>query len=298
MVTDVSIKVAAFYRELPFNYEGTAAQAAKTIQEQNQIAMAYPPLASLLQEARGRPVIDLGCGAGWFVNTAAQYYKAHVLGVDACEPAIERAAEVTKILGLGAKARYVCADLFELDRQPLISSQRFFIVNSLGVLHHTHDCRHALHHAARLVEPGGYLHLGLYHTYGRKPFLDLFRHDVAAYRSAQDLDQQRAIEDRAFARYRQLHAALTDEVLLRSWFRDQVLHPHESQHTLREVTDWLVEEGLTCRSTSINRFQPVDDWATLFEEEKRLYEVSYQRNVKQQRYFPGFFIVVAQRTIS
>jgi len=36
----------------------------------------------------------------------------------------------------------------------------------------------------------------------------------------------------------------------------------------------------------------------LSEEEKRMYELSYQRNVREKTYFPGFFTVLAQRQSS
>jgi hypothetical protein len=53
----------------------------------------------------------------------------------------------------------------------------------------------------------------------------------------------------------------------RSWFRDQVMHPHETQHTLREISEWLTGAGLTLQSTSINAFAPIGDVALLFAQE-------------------------------
>ena len=89
-----------------------------------------------------------------------------------------------------------------------------------------------------------------------------------------------------------------DEALLRSWFRDQVFHPHESQHTLQERYGWLTSMRSQCFSTSINKFQTPNDGGPLSEEEKRMYELSYQRNVREKTYFPGFFTVLAQRQSS
>ena len=40
-----------------------------------------------------------------------------------------------------------------------------------------------------------------------------------------------------------------------SWFRDQVFHPQETQHTLEEVKDWLDEISFKLVSTSINNYQ-------------------------------------------
>lgn len=290
----VTSAVAQFYRELPFNYEQTVEQAAQTIRENNQIASAYPPLDEVLRWERPS-VLDVGCGVGWFVNTVAYHYRLPVVGIDLCEPALERATAVAMRLGVDRVTQYQCLDLFEapaLAQHPL---GRFGLVNSLGVLHHTYDCRRAIEAVAELVAPNGYLHLGLYHRYGRAPFLTLFQ----AYRDAAcdpaRAGEWEALEAEALRLYQELNPSVTDPTMLRSWFRDQVLHPHESQHTLEEVYGWLTACGFECCATSINRFEPIREWCALFEEEKRLETLSHQRNVKEKRYFPGFFVVLAKK---
>ena len=291
----VTEQVTQFYRSLPFNYEQTVVEACRTIQSGNQIAAAYPALDSILSSTKQRVVLDVGCGAGWFVNTVAHYYGLEAVGVDLCEPAVQRAQAVSERLALGDSVRYACADLFKLRTIQLTRANQFFLVNSLGVLHHTHDCREALLNIAGLVEPEGFIHLGLYHRYGRQPFLDLFRPYRVKYDAATRESDRRAIEQQAFCVYEELAQFTKDKTLLRSWFRDQVFHPHESQHTLQELYGWLTGMGFTCLSTSINKFQTPNDWDALFEEEKKMYELSYQRNIREKTYFPGFFTVLAQR---
>jgi hypothetical protein len=154
----------------------------------------------------------------------------------------------------------------------------------VGVLHHTHDCAAAFRRVAGFLERGGFLFVGLYHAPGRRPFLDLFR---------SILDEEG--EQAAFERYRALNATQTDEQFLRSWFRDQVLHPHETQHTLGEVSGWLDRLGFVLRSTSINRFQPFTDLRELFELERGYEALSRRRNCVEGKYFPGFFTVLAER---
>ena len=291
-VTDA---VARFYRELPFNYEQTDDQAARTAADHNQVASAYPSLDAVLRLARQEAVLDVGCGAGWFVNTVAYHYRLPVVGLDLCEPALDRARAITKCLGMERLVQYHRRDLFQAREAPLCPSGRFFLVNSLGVLHHTFDCRQAFMSIAELVAPGGFIHIGLYHAYGRRPFLELFQPYREAYETASSESGRRAAETQALRLYQELNPSVSDGTMLHSWCRDQVLHPHESQHTLQEVSGWLAELGFTCVSTSINRFEPVRDWRTLFEEERYLSEVSYQRNVVDKRYFPGFFVVLARR---
>lgn len=286
----VTGKVQAFYTSLPFNYHGSKQQATHILLSQNQVEV-YADLHAVLKKASpGARILDVGCGAGWFANSVARHYNLHVTGMDLCETALSRAREVSREVGVEKRAEFHSLDLFN-ESPP---GGPFFVVNSIGVLHHTFDCREALKRIARWVKEGGYLHVGLYHRYGRQPFLDLFKpyREKIDAASAGDRAQR---EQEAYTLYKELNPKITDEVFLTSWFKDQVLHPHETQHTAEELVGWLKEAGFQPLSTSINRFQRVGDWRWIFEEEKQLAEVSRRRNCVEKRYFPGFFTLLAKR---
>jgi SAM-dependent methyltransferase len=109
-------------------------------------------LARALEEAgiepRGRAVLDVGCGAGFFTD----YYLnrgARVTGIDIAPTSVARLRE------RHPEARFVLADVSET---PI--DGRFDIVNAFDVLYHiTDDSRweQALHHLARAVAPAGAL---------------------------------------------------------------------------------------------------------------------------------------------
>ena len=82
---------------------------------------------------------------------------------------------------------------------------------------------------------------------------------------------------RRFKRYCELMPQTTDETHARSWFRDQVLHPHETQHSLAEVLPLIEECNADLISTSINRFEPITDLKRVLEQEKTYDEMSKQR---------------------
>lgn len=295
---DVRARVNRFYEELPFNVNQSPAEAARLIRAGNTVRQSYPALHSLLQRRRGQRVLDLGCGAGWFANTLAAHYGAEIHGVDLCDHALGFARGVCAELGVSNRVTFHQRDLFALTAASL-GGAPFDIVNSLGVLHHTHDCRAALLRVLPLVGPGGFLHLGLYHLHGRRPFLEMF----ADLRSCLDADRTdvewQRLEAAAFAQFRRLYPpTVTDETLLRSWFRDQVLHPHETQHTVREVYDWLNGADFDCVTTSLAKFEPVNDWPAVFRAEEQLAEVSYRKNVVDSTYYPGFFVVLARRRLA
>ena len=127
--------------------------------------------------------------------------------------------------------------------------------------------------------------VGLYHSYGRRPFLQHF----------EKMKLQNYSEEKMLERFRTLHDRLKgDELHLVSWFRDQVLHPHETQHTLKESVNTLHACNMRLLATSINQFQPFESLTQLFEEEKS-YEQLAQLYLRKNRYFPGFFVFLAQK---
>ena len=200
-----------------------------------------------------------------------------VTGIDFNAVAVDRAGDVARELGLLNK--FEVADLFLYRPSAL-----FDVVVSLGVLHHTDNCAAAVRRVCEFVKPGGHVFIGLYHKFGRQPFLDHFR----------EMRRAGASEEAMLERYRQLHSNFDDETMLRSWFRDQVLHPRGTQHTLEEMIPVIAQAGMQLVSTSINRFGPVNSLKKLYAEEKKLKQVGEER-LRQNQYFTGFFVFLAQK---
>lgn len=267
-------EVLEFYKSLPFNYQDSVGSQVKAIQNRNSV-LAYPILPPLL--GKGISVLEVGCGTGWISNAISFYYQSSVVGIDFNPVAIARCQEVAKTLKV--TTQFQVADLFIYQPQTL-----FDVVISLGVLHHTDNCLAALKRIFnQFVRPGGHVMIGLYHQYGRKPFLDYF----------QQMKDQGRTEKEMLEKYRELHP-LQDETHLMSWFRDQVLHPHENQHTLEEMLPLLEETGMELVSTSINRFQPINSLKDVIAEERQYYEIGMQR-LQEKKYFPGFFLFLARK---
>lgn len=59
-------------------------------------AAEWPSLRALLPEMKGRRVLDLGCGFGWFCRWAREAGAKSVKGVDVSEKMLERARADTK----------------------------------------------------------------------------------------------------------------------------------------------------------------------------------------------------------
>jgi carbamoyltransferase len=273
------VNVLSFYWQTPFNYYSNAVDTALQLHRANRIR-EYPLLHRYLKKSPATRILDVGCGAGWFVNSCAHHYGARATGLDANSVALKQARSVARLLPGCEDVRFVETSLFEYEpREP------FQVVNSLGVLHSTHDCHAALRRVVNWIAPGGWLNLGLYHLYGRRPFLEHFQRLAAAGAGDEELYQN----------FRKLCPEITDETHMRSWYRDQVLHPHETQHTYEEIGSLLEAEGFRIEATSITNFKSMPARSKLIEREKQFEETSRRAIQRQGRYFPGFFVVWAQR---
>lgn len=89
----------AGYAQLPRSIEGLAG------------APEWPALRALLPELRGRRVLDLGCGYGWFCRWARDAGAVKVLGIDLSEKMLARA----RIHPADSAIRYRRSDLETLD---------------------------------------------------------------------------------------------------------------------------------------------------------------------------------------
>ncbi len=270
-------KVLEFYEELPFNIYGDLKTAEEQIKKFNPLNI-YPELKKIIINHKKTKIIDFGCGGGWLVNSLAYHLKEkiEVTGVDFNSKVIEYANKIKSNLSLDSN--FICSDLFEFDNK-----KKYDVIISLGVLHHTNNCSEAIKYISKFGDLNSYIFLGLYHKYGREPFLNYFKNMI---------DKS---DDYKFEKYKNLHS-IEDEKKLYSWFRDQVLHPHETQHTLEEVKNIFDLTKYEIISTSINKFKKIEKISDIISDEKKLKNYSEEK-IKKKEYYPGFFITVAKKNI-
>jgi len=111
----------------------------------------------------GRTALDAGCGGGrWTLGLLR--LGCRVVAVDASAHAVAGTRAQMERLAPEAVAegRIETAPADLLNLPVSLSEQRFDLVFSFGVLHHTGDTRRAVANVARLVGPGGVLFLYLY----------------------------------------------------------------------------------------------------------------------------------------
>ena len=277
--------VVNFYKDIPFNFTSDLDFYLQNIKNSNQV-LEYKDLHNLLIKNKSlfkgkliKDVIEFGCGTGWLTNSLMYYYNKNLTSVDFTEKAIEVAKNVSQKLNKIANFKH--CNIFEYE-----DNNNYDLVISLGVLHHTFDCKKAFTKISQYVKPGGYLYVGLYHLYGRKPMLQ-FLQSHANWHG----------EESAYKLFKKMNKSMNDDNHSYSWFRDQVLHPHETQHTYEELTDWIKEINFKVVSTSINNYKDIANFKSsdLFEMEKSLESASYEKNINKLEFSPGYFTVCAQK---
>lgn len=267
--------VLEFYESLPFNYRGSVDAHVSAVRRQDPTDQ-HPVLDPLLRPATR--VLDVGCGVGWLSSSIAYHRGSQVTGIDFNAIAIERAREIAKALALSV--RFEVADLFLYAPE-----RKFDLAVSLGVLHHTDNFDEGLRRICNsFTKPGGYVYVGLYHAESRRPFIDHFRALQESGKSEQEL----------FVEFRSLAPHISDDIHAKSWFRDQVLHPKETAHTLTEIVPVIEACGMTLVATSINRFAEFGALDELYARERELLEQASQM-LRRRRFFPGFFTVLCRK---
>lgn len=275
MKTGARQDVLNFYTNLPFNANESPETAAMMIKEINNVKYIYPEEDDLYS---AQDVLEIGCGAGWLSNSLAYWYNLNVTAIDFNHVAI---AEAKKTAGfLNTNVKFECADLFQYQCEPKD------IVISNGVLHHTGNTGGGIRKCIRLTKRNGKVFIGLYHKYGRSPFLDYFK----------ALKEQNNDEDFLLSKYIELDKRHKDKTQAKSWFSDQVLHPYETQHTLKEVMDIFESENVRLLRTSINQYKDFNDIEEIYKEEYKLYDKGIEC-LKKKEYFPGFFYVLGEKNI-
>ena len=267
--------VLLFYKQLPFNIFGDQTTAENQIKKYDPLEV-YPELKKIFSQYKKIKVIDFGCGSGWLVNSLSYHYRdfVDITGVDFNPVVIDYANKLKLKLELNSK--FILSDLFTYD-----DSQTYDVVISLGVLHHTNNCLDAIEHICEYGKSDSHIFLGLYHKFGRKPFLDHFE-------KIKD-----KTNDFKFNEYKKLHN-INDKKKLYSWFRDQVLHPHETQHTFKEILPIFIKKGYEIIKTSLNKFETITDYKDIIDTENNWYDYGLEE-LKSKNYFPGFFIVIAKK---
>lgn len=142
--------------------------------DERRIASARDNVAALAGDLRGKSFLDVGSGSGLFSVAALRLGAIPVVAVD-IDP--ESVATTRKLLASeGGDWRAEQISVFDLAAR---IPERFDVVYSWGVLHHTGSMWRALDCAAAMVKPGGTFAFALYE---RTPLCGAWTSEKRLYR--------------------------------------------------------------------------------------------------------------------
>lgn len=220
---DVTDQIKAFYEQTPFpDYEDLDSTSSLKKKAERGI------FARLLdrQIPYGTKILEAGCGTGQLTNFLALTAGRTVFGTDMCLNSLKLAQAFKKRNDI-ENAAFFQMNLF----RPIFKPESFHLVISNGVLHHTSDPQLGFEALLRLVKPGGFIVIGLYHRYGRVW-----------------TDFRRLIFNLTGNQFKFLDARLRQRTVSEKrkhvWFMDQYKNPHESKHTINEVLGWFDQVGV------------------------------------------------------
>ena len=130
-------------------------------------APEWPALRAMLPDLRGRAVLDLGCGYGWFAAFAARAGAARVLGVDVSARMLARAAQINA----HAAIEYRQADL----ETEVFASAAFDLVYSSLAFHYVAAFADLLARIRAALRPGGALVFSVEHPIYSAPTAPAWR---------------------------------------------------------------------------------------------------------------------------
>jgi ubiquinone/menaquinone biosynthesis C-methylase UbiE len=118
-------------------------------------APEWPAIVRLLPDLRGKRVVDLGCGFGWFARWAMMQGAAGVLAVDLSENMLSRARAETADPGV----HYLRADLESLE----LPEETFDLAYSSLALHYVEDFARVVGRVFRALSSGGHFVFSIEH---------------------------------------------------------------------------------------------------------------------------------------
>ena len=118
-------------------------------------APEWPSLRAMVPDLRGRNVLDLGCGFGWFCRWAREHGAARALGIDVSEKMLSRAAATTHDDAI----TYTRADMEHLELSPA----SFDLAYSSLAFHYLENLQRLISEVHRALVPGGRLIFSVEH---------------------------------------------------------------------------------------------------------------------------------------
>ena len=185
-------------------------------------------------------ILIAGCGTGIQIIEASRYSNCEITAIDLSNSSISYAKRKVDEYGLKN------IDFIEMDLLELTSlNKRFDLIECSGVLHHMNEPSKGLSNLFDVLEPEGFLKLGLYSKYAREEILK-------ARKLIKEKDIKPNIDGIRNFRNDLLNGEIKEVNEISNWSdfystsmcRDLCFHTHENCYTLIEIKNMLKVSNL------------------------------------------------------
>lgn len=206
-------------------------------------------------------ILVAGCGTGLHAILAAtSYYDAQVLAIDLSRSSLAYAKRKADELGI-TNVEFAQADILRIGE----ISRRFDVIESFGVLHHLREPAAGLAQLVRLLNPDGYMMLGLYSELGRRDVVQA-RELIARHGYRDDPDEVRRFRNDLPRLAPELAARLARSSAFHSLsdLRDLVFHRQEHRYTPQQLRRLIAEAGLDFLGFEFTTPKPLTQYRSRF----------------------------------
>ncbi len=185
-------------------------------------------------------ILIAGCGTGIQILEASRYSNCEITAIDLSNSSISYAKRKVDEYGL-KNINFIEMDLLELTSL----NQRFDLIECSGVLHHMNDPTKGLLNLFNVLEPNGFLKLGLYSKYAREEILKA-RDLIKKQNIKPDIDGIRSFRNDVLnGEIKQLNEITNwSDFFSTSMCRDLCFHSHEKCYSLIEIKNMLKVSNL------------------------------------------------------
>ena len=206
-------------------------------------------------------ILVAGCGTGLHAILAAtSYYDAKVLAIDLSRTSLAYAKRKADELGI-TNVEFAQADILRIGE----ISRRFDVIESFGVLHHLREPAAGLAQLVELLNPDGYMMLGLYSELGRRDVVQA-RELIAKHGYRDDPDEVRRFRNDLSRLAPDLAARLARSSAFHSLsdLRDLVFHRQEHRYTPQQLRSLIDDAGLEFLGFELTTPKPLTQYRSRF----------------------------------
>ena len=188
-----------------------------------------------------RDILIAGCGTGQHLVSNASYENSDILAVDLSLSSLSFAKRKMQELNY-TNIEFLHGDILNLNNL----NKKFSVIECVGVLHHLEDPEEGLKVLLNILEPNGYLKLGLYSDYARKHIVEtrklLKKHNIdnniSTIRNCREIIKNEK-ENKIFKKL-----IYNYDFYSTSNFRDLIFHVQEHRYTLSKISKLLKKYDL------------------------------------------------------